>query len=259
MSRKIRGTTITTPLARHAVTDDTCVSKKPWSSENIVDKLCPDINESGGIVTCEPVEGYPLTVTAEDGATTITRCGKNLLDLSEGKVDVVSYIDSTGNLNNDFYGVELILPPGTYTIKAVLKSGATGDYIYGAVNDIDKTHRIDTFSPVQNTSMKALTKTFNEWVRLYIYDAGVKISMGRKKEVSIAVLNKYDIQLEVGATATAFEPYVSESFNVGDAVPALSGVNTIWADTGNITVSGKADPVAIINKLTSAVIALGSI
>lgn len=38
---------------------------------------------------------------------------------------------------------------------------------------------------------------------------------------------------------------------------ALSGTNTIYSDTGDTTVSGKADPTAVIEKLTNAIIALG--
>ena len=59
---KIRGTTLTTPIARHAIPDDSAVSSKPWSSQNTVDKLCPSFTESGSIITCQPVEGYPLEV-----------------------------------------------------------------------------------------------------------------------------------------------------------------------------------------------------
>lgn len=62
---KIRGTTIATPIARHAVTDDSCVSEKTWSSQNIVDKLCPSFTESGAVVACEPFEGTPLEVITE--------------------------------------------------------------------------------------------------------------------------------------------------------------------------------------------------
>lgn len=40
-------------------------------------------------------------------------------------------------------------------------------------------------------------------------------------------------------------------------VLALSGTNVLYSDTGNITVSGKADPASIIEKLTNAIIALG--
>ena len=39
---------------------------------------------------------------------------------------------------------------------------------------------------------------------------------------------------------------------------ALSGVNTIHADTGDVTVSGRADPNSVIQKLASRIAALES-
>lgn len=39
---------------------------------------------------------------------------------------------------------------------------------------------------------------------------------------------------------------------------ALSGVNTIYTDTGDTTVSGRADPTTIINQLAARIAALES-
>lgn len=39
---------------------------------------------------------------------------------------------------------------------------------------------------------------------------------------------------------------------------ALSGVNTIYSDTGNVTVSGRADPNAVIQQLAARIAALES-
>jgi hypothetical protein len=87
---KIRGTTITTPIARHAVTDDRAISRKPWSSKNTVDKLCPSFTETGSAVCCEPVEGYPLGVVShidrECTEIKLTHCGKNILDTKNPRV-----------------------------------------------------------------------------------------------------------------------------------------------------------------------------
>lgn len=45
--------------------DDSRVGPNAWSSKNTVDKLCPAFTESGTKVTCEPVEGYPLSVVSQ--------------------------------------------------------------------------------------------------------------------------------------------------------------------------------------------------
>lgn len=67
--------------------DDSTIGTGVWSSKNIVDKLCPSLNETGTVVSCEPVEDYPLEVISEipvteDGITHCTlihRSGENLL------------------------------------------------------------------------------------------------------------------------------------------------------------------------------------
>lgn len=45
--------------------NDGCISAEtPWSSKQIVDFVCPALEESGNPVTCYPVAGYPLGVVA---------------------------------------------------------------------------------------------------------------------------------------------------------------------------------------------------
>lgn len=94
--------------------DDTTVDGKPWTSKKIVDSLCQPIEESGNPVQCYPVENYPLGVkvhieptqegsgnpspdnirpiTGRD-AVSVTRCGKNLLNLSPDNVEDGIYQD----------------------------------------------------------------------------------------------------------------------------------------------------------------------
>ena len=84
--------------------DDKIASEKmTWSSEKILDTLCPPFTETGNPITCNPVEDYPLDVTvtmepiqAGEGDPSpdnvrpisgrdevkVTRCGKNLLKLT---------------------------------------------------------------------------------------------------------------------------------------------------------------------------------
>lgn len=50
--------------------DDTAITTtSPWSSKQIVDTLCPPIEETGNPVVCYPVAGYPLYVTVSWGPT----------------------------------------------------------------------------------------------------------------------------------------------------------------------------------------------
>lgn len=232
---KIRGTTLTTPIARHAVADDTGVSKKPWSSKNTVDKLCPSFAESGSVVACEPIEGYPLTVTAEEGATAITRCGKNILN--EDWKNWSNYVNKRFVLN---------LPKGRYTVSATKNTEYTYFYFDKSTDGGATWTTIERLVTNYGTTPATFDVTGADgevwalWVSSKSYLSGVETA-----------------QIEAGSVATEFEPYRGETFAVGEPIPALSGVNTIYADVGDVTVSGKADPTVVIQKLTNAIIALG--
>lgn len=49
--------------------DDSAVDGKPWTSEKIVEALCPPFETTGSIVQCHPVEHYPLCVVSRIDAT----------------------------------------------------------------------------------------------------------------------------------------------------------------------------------------------
>lgn len=90
--------------------DDGTISRdNPWSSQMIVETLCPPIAESGNPVTCYPVAGYPLGVVARWEPTQagegdpspenirpisgrdsvkVERCGENLLQIAPFDTDV---------------------------------------------------------------------------------------------------------------------------------------------------------------------------
>lgn len=82
--------------------DDSSIGDKPWSSKQIVDMLCPPLEESGNPVVCYPVAGYALGCKVnweptQEGSGTpspenirpikgrdsvrVERCGENLLNI----------------------------------------------------------------------------------------------------------------------------------------------------------------------------------
>lgn len=219
--------------------DDSKVGRLPWSSKNTVDKLCPAFIESGSMVRCEPVEGYPLTVTAVDGATTITRCGKNLLSDDWKEMDKYIYYG-----DNRKY-LPLNLRPGTYCISTVRKEGAENATVWLYIRktvDNGATWLSTEYAEGGTTStaikFEVKGEVGEEWV-LWTNSTYAKLLKS--------------VQIELGTEATDHEPYCGETFAVGETIPALQGVNNIFADVGNVTVTGKADPTAIIEKLTKAV------
>lgn len=253
---KIRGTTINTPIARSAVVKDAVVSDKPWSSKNTVDKLCPAFTESGYIVACEPVEGYPLQVTSvfSEGATTITRCGKNLFDFTQTPYRV-TYVSTSGS-NVTRWGFAIYLPAGTYTLHAKEKVESEIEYfLYGTVMNADGTRQESCNLRSGTTDLDPPTVTIAPGDYILIYDG----QNGQQSQAK-TLFDAFNVQVELGNTATDFEPFSGETFELTKGnffstatVPALPGVNTIWADKGEVTVSGRADPNATIQHLVDKV------
>lgn len=129
--------------------DDGTISRdSPWSSRQIIDTLCPALEETGNPVTCYPVAGYPLGVVAmwepvQEGSgdpspdnvrpikgrdsVTVQRCGENLLKITPfatavSKGVTFEYVPDGGvriqgtasaNVDSPIFPI-LHLPPGKY-------------------------------------------------------------------------------------------------------------------------------------------------
>ena len=102
--------------------DDSSIGDKPWSSKNIVDMLCPPLEESGNPVVCYPVAGYPLGVKAkwepmQEGTGTpspenirpikgrdsvkVERCGGNVIEFlstEDSSSDIKIAVDAEKNI-----------------------------------------------------------------------------------------------------------------------------------------------------------------
>lgn len=92
--------------------DDSTVGEKPWSSKNIVDMLCPPLEESGNPVVCYPVAGYPLGVKAKweptqkgSGTPYPAGGGKNLLDVNKCTAIEYKPYGLTATLDRDVFKI----------------------------------------------------------------------------------------------------------------------------------------------------------
>ena len=258
----------------HGIDDSSVSEDASWSSKNTVDKLAPAFTESGSVVTCEPVEGYPLEVVSSiepvqegSGHTVVKlwRFGKNLFD---GYWESGYISTTTGNNvahSNSIRTGYIPLKPGVtyyFSLKTLLN-------YYPYTYDKNK-------SFMRYVGMKSGS---------FVFKAGEN-----ERYLRLAQYNDPNVyesaQLEVGSSGTSYEPYRSEEFTIdlgqtvyggsynwqtgvltdqdgvvtqveAQRIPALSGTNTIYSDTGDTTVTGRADPTAVIEKLKSAIIALG--
>lgn len=317
-----------------AVIDDSKISSSTtWSSQKIVDTLCPPFTTSGETVQCTPVANYPLDVQVEitptqEGtgdpspenvrpivgwdAVNITRCGKNLLDMS----------DAYANGYN-LTGFKNMLKPGmqyTYTVKS---SGGIAFSLYAVTKANtpwgDGQLQLTT-SYINEGKSETFTAPSNIQDFAYIALAGGTDGIG-------SVFPNVEFQLELGSASTSYEPYRGQTYTIplgqtvyggtldvgtgtltvtqvkiesynGENLPgqwisdrdiytpgtqpsigaqvvyalaesqtiqlapqqiiALSGTNTLFADAGNITVTGASDPIATITALQDRVSALES-
>ena len=192
------------------------------------DAVCTDLVlsvqlEAGTVAT----EHEPYAETA-----TITRCGKNLC-----ATDVVN-LPGDG-MNKTIWSGRLSAP---LTASADL-SEVQGDFAHGGA--------FISYVVDGNTKYASLASC----------GTGVKIESGTLTQMKVVNYGKFSgtarIRLETGLVKTAYEPYNGGTFAPGEPITAISGVNTIYADAGVVTVTGKANPAAIIEKLTNAILSLG--
>ena len=242
--------------------DDTAITTtSPWSSKQIVDMLCPPLQESGNPVVCYPVAGYPLGVKAswepvQEGSgtpspenirpikgrdsVTITRQEDNqviTLTLPEtvygGEVDAVA---GDGNNNTKIItldGNELKFSQANiyfnlpfHSAPGVVKKGVVGcshfsRTFFGANTNYE-------FCFLSKSDMDGLFASADE-LNTYCaaqYAAGTPVQIA------------YKLKEPVPFTAAGAQP-----------IPALSGTNTLLTDADSVSVSGRADLIRIVRKM----------
>lgn len=234
--------------------DDTVVGADSWSSRKLIDTLCPGFTKTGAVVTCTPVEGYPLTVTAPE-ATKITRCGKNLVaypytektktmngitftDNGDGSVT----LDGTATANATFFFANrkawCVKPGVSYVGKLHKLSGSYsgGEAPTWAVNYYPHSGNGEYLGwlwvAVGASHSYPCPNSLNAMATYLVVKTGVTCNQLVVKP-----------QLEVGTAATDYVPYrAAEYFSPGAQIPAWEGVNMLYANVGELTVSGRTDP-----------------
>ena len=217
--------------------EDTCVGADAWSGKNIADRLCPAFSESGTVVTCQPVEGYPLGVVSQivpvqegegdpspDNVRPITGCteaklycvGKNLFDgyWESGMINTTTGAD-VFDKNSIRTGYIPIVPGTTYYFT--VKKWAN---IYPITYYKDKTFA--RYLTLRNSSF-AFTAAANErFIRIAQYADPEPFG---------------ETQLEIGSAATAYEPYRGGKFTL-DFGQTVYGGSLDW-QSGVLTADRK--------------------
>ena len=131
--------------------------------------------------------------------------GKNLFNNDTSKIEQVTYTGQTAT--GQRFGYTLHLPAGTYTAhaKAIDESTKEG-YIYGVINTKYRVYK-RSVNLVAQASCPIITFNIDEGDVLYIY-AGINYAGIEYARNDFA---KWDIQIEIGTTATDHVPYVEPS------------------------------------------------
>ena len=240
--------------------DNAVNTTEAWSSKKIVDTLCPPFTETGNPITCNPVEGYPLSavVTLEPkqagsgdpspenvrpisgyDSVTVTQSKDEAqvkqitLTLPEtiygGNVDAV-----TGEGSKEWECIEF---DGTEVFRGVSQSyGCQISYRLSAIANIDE----------RESSVCSHFKYGQGIVESFWIDSsGVYVRIATNEFTSVEDFKSY-----LAAQAAAGTPLqlvyklaTPEPFQAtgNQALPAVAGLNTVYTDGDSLAVSGRQD------------------
>ncbi len=152
----------------------------------------------------------------------VTRCGKNLLNLENASGDV-----------QDLYRGWLVNPTGQNVVVSLTDNDTSidlSDVYFGATtNGIDATEGYEWLVEKGEVRRNSYTGTFKYFSVFPPKDETVK-----------KVRQRFNIQVELGTTATEYEPYKGETYNPNadgtvDGVASVSPTMTIFADKEGVT------------------------
>lgn len=256
--------------------DDTAITTtSPWSSKQIVDTLCPPIEETGNPVVCYPVAGYPLGVKAkwepvQEGSgtpspenirpikgrdsVTITRQEDNqVITLTLPETVYGGEVDAVNGEVAETWGLVTLDGAEKWTVEGKFLDNKTDWYyvsskIPDAVNAVpQKNNEICSHYPhadIANTNtVQGCAIVWGcirvRWGDTIPDDADAwKAYLAAQYAAGTPVQIAYKLAKPVSFTATGAQP-----------IPALSGTNTLLTDADSVSVSGRADLIHIIRKM----------
>lgn len=251
--------------------DDTALGRDTtWSSRMIVDSLAPAFESSGPVVTCNPVPGYPLSVASRISAVqsgTGDPSPDNVRPISGRSGATLTHNDTpiTLEFGQTVYGGQLDWTTGKLAVDWV-KYVADGTEKPGLGKENTKVKRW-YFSPTNptlgNSGARSILCNILKTVTSASADETGCICSGSNL-ISI-LLPKDSVQdadavkgwLQANNPEFVYKTSKVETIQLSPTeILALTGANTIYTDTGDTTVSGRADPSATIKDLLARIDAL---
>lgn len=258
------------------IDDDVVSATNPWSSLKIVDTLAPPFSSSGAIVTCNPVAGYPLHVVSQivpvqegegdpspenvrpiSGWTEATLTHNDTpITLPFGQTVYGGTLDwTTGVLTVDWIYLRLT---SSMDIRSYSYSGSSGIFVNNILDD--NHNRTDGFCSHSRIILLGENPSILPGALMWIGSANKSIYWIRiLDELGFSTIEEFKSWLDEQNVYVAYKSNSQTSVQLtAQEILALSGTNTIYTDTGDTTVSGRADPNTIIQSLSQRIAALES-
>ena len=264
--------------------DDTTVSDAaPWSSQHIVDMLCPPLEENGNPVVCYPVAGSKLGVKVSWEPTQEgegTPSPDNIRPIhGRDNVSITRQEDELSmplTLPSTIYGGEVGAGgAGQKTWKLLTLDGTEAWGKYGSateeagascfslyIDDKDVgfgTSVCNQFSntkngdPYYNVNMKKFTYTDHPSLSTIYMNYGDNQSITTDEwKAYLAAQYAAGTPVQIAYKLVTPIPFTATG---GGVIKALSGTNTVLTDADTLAVTGRADPIHIIQQLQSASVA----
>ena len=260
--------------------DDTAIDGDTWSSKHIVDMLCPKVEKSGMPVQMDGMlGGYPLGVTvlwtpAQEGSGDPSP--ENIRPIQgrdsvrvERREDDLAY---TLTLPSTVYGgeVDAVTGEGQREWRCITLTGQEPCHIYSTLFYVDF-YKMDSFvaeSPIDSKNGKCSHYPYqlygaNGFIGIALDGGAAVYSPGAKYPSTNDGLREW---MDYLAAQYAAGTPVQVAYRLANPVPftatggasikALSGTNTILTDADSVTVTGRADPIQTIAKLSDRIAAL---
>ena len=196
--------------------------------ENLITPWGTTTTDTGTIVTFIGTESTGIKSISQSGTGSVHRTGKNLFDpenvlyhlaVSNTQMKCITYVGA----------VTVYIPckPSTqYTISK--KAGQRFIVASTANKPASQEPLLNELHYGTATSLTITTDASANYLCALVWLNGVDTCPMTEMLDSI--------QIELGATATAYEPYVGETYTLPAEITTLVGTNNIWADTGTVTV-----------------------
>lgn len=252
------------------INDAAITATNPWSSQHIVDTLCPEFSVSGNPAVCYPVAGSKLGVAVSWGPTQ-----EGSGEPSPSNIRPIMGKSSVSvSRQEDEFSLTLALPESICAGEVNLENSGWEKWKTITLDgDSLKFTAGETFWNLPRGSAPGIAdysmgsgnilcshffKKFGSNGRYsFIYTAKENMAefFASADELNAYIAAQYAAETPV---QIAYKLTIPSSFTAtgGTTISAISGANTFSTNADSLTITGRADPTHTINALTNRVAAL---